>query len=285
MHPRLLGEERRALERLDDEVVGDVAREAEVDGRVDERLHDEEDVRRAGAGHRRGHRDELLVVDLELGGRARPAARPPGPAGPRSSRASRTRRSCPCRGGPACWACCGRPGRGRGCRSGPRSSPRPGRSGRAGRGAGAGRSRGPTLPSICGLMPEQDDVGALDRLDVGRDGPDAVLAGERARVARAADGWRRPARAPPACRAACPAIMASAMTPEPTVAIVACARGDIARSIAAGSRSARRAEAPPRSAGRRTPIRKKRAVVVTRASRNPAREERRLELGRLVSRP
>ena len=32
-----------------DEVVGDVAREAEVDGRVDQRLHDEEHVRRAGA--------------------------------------------------------------------------------------------------------------------------------------------------------------------------------------------------------------------------------------------
>src|SRR5215210_4057292 len=45
MHPRLLGEDGAALERLDDEVVRDVAREAEVDGSVDQRLHDEEHVR------------------------------------------------------------------------------------------------------------------------------------------------------------------------------------------------------------------------------------------------
>ena len=57
----------RALERLDHQVVGDVAREAEVDGRVDERLHDEEHVGRAGAADRGGHGDQLLVVDLELG--------------------------------------------------------------------------------------------------------------------------------------------------------------------------------------------------------------------------
>ena len=35
-------------------------------GGVDERLHDEEHVRRAGAGNGRGHGHELLVVDLDL---------------------------------------------------------------------------------------------------------------------------------------------------------------------------------------------------------------------------
>ena len=34
----------------------------------------------------------------------------------------------------------------------------------------------PDLAEHLGLDPEQDDVGALDRLDVGGDGPDAVLA-------------------------------------------------------------------------------------------------------------
>ncbi len=61
-----LGEERAALERLDDQVVGDVAREAEVDGGVDQRFHDQEDVGRAGAADGGGHGDQLLVVDLHL---------------------------------------------------------------------------------------------------------------------------------------------------------------------------------------------------------------------------
>ena len=45
-----------------------------MDGRVDERLHDQEHVRRAGAadGGRHGH--ELLVLDLELGAQAAGAA-------------------------------------------------------------------------------------------------------------------------------------------------------------------------------------------------------------------
>ena len=64
--PDCLAKRVRALERLDHEVVGDVAREAEVDGGVDERLHDQEDVGRAGPGDGRGHRHHLLVVDLEL---------------------------------------------------------------------------------------------------------------------------------------------------------------------------------------------------------------------------
>ena len=66
MHAARLGEQRAALERLDHEVVRHVAREAEVDGRVDQRLHDQEDVGRTGAADRGGHGDELLVVDLEL---------------------------------------------------------------------------------------------------------------------------------------------------------------------------------------------------------------------------
>ena len=43
-----------------------MAREAEVDGRVDQRLHHEEDVGRAGPGDRGRHGDEALVVDLDL---------------------------------------------------------------------------------------------------------------------------------------------------------------------------------------------------------------------------
>ncbi len=78
-----------------------------------------------------------------------------------------------------------------------------------------------------------------------------------------------------------PAIIASAMTPEPTVAIVDFARGDIARSIAA--RSARFRRLTPGAAGSsRRPVRKNRPVVVTRASSKPAAAQRRLELGRLV---
>ena len=63
----VLGERRAALERLDHEVVGDVAREAEMDGRVDQGLHHQEDVGRARPADRGGHGHELLVVDLELG--------------------------------------------------------------------------------------------------------------------------------------------------------------------------------------------------------------------------
>ena len=63
---RGLGEGRAALERLDHEVVGDVAREAQVDGGVDQRLHDEEHVRRAGSADRGGHLDEALVLHLQV---------------------------------------------------------------------------------------------------------------------------------------------------------------------------------------------------------------------------
>ncbi len=142
VHPGLLREERRALERLDDEVVGDVPREAEVDGRVDERLHDEEDVGRAGAADRGRHRDHLLVVDLELGAERAEQGRRLGPL-----RLGRLGRRVP--DGHAL----AEPGRrvrhaaddlvvAEDRRSAPSSSRRPARSGRAGRAAGAGRSRG-----------------------------------------------------------------------------------------------------------------------------------------------
>ena len=123
----LLREPRAALERLDHEVVRDVAREPEMDGRVDQRLHHQEHVGGAGAGHRGRHRDPLLVLDLELGAqraeqRLRLVALVRG-----RRRASRTRRSCRCRCGPACWASRARPGRGRAWRrarwsSGPAST-------------------------------------------------------------------------------------------------------------------------------------------------------------------
>ena len=62
----LLGEARAALEGLDHEIVRDVAGEPEMDGRVDQRLHHQEHVGRAGAGDGGRHRDPLLVLDLEL---------------------------------------------------------------------------------------------------------------------------------------------------------------------------------------------------------------------------
>ena len=82
VHRRLLGEERAALERLDDEVVGDVAREAEVDGRVDERLHDEEDVGRAGAARPRSPSRPSSRRRPRAGRRGRRAGPPPGRAAP-----------------------------------------------------------------------------------------------------------------------------------------------------------------------------------------------------------
>ena len=115
----LLGEAGAALERLDDEVVGDVAREAEVDGRVDQRLHDEEHVGRAGARDRGRHRDPLLVLDLELRAERAEQRLRLGALVLGAWRASRTRRSCRRRCGRACWASRGRPGRGRAWRRAP----------------------------------------------------------------------------------------------------------------------------------------------------------------------
>ena len=78
-----------------------------------------------------------------------------------------------------------------------------------------------------GLDAEEDHVRAADRLDVALDRPDAVLAleglapfGPRVRGDHLLGSTSSPRSRP--------AIIASAMTPEPTVAIVALERGDMA---------------------------------------------------------
>ena len=159
-----------------------------MDGGVDERLHDEEDVGRAGAGDRGRHRDHLLVVDLELVAERAEQRRRLGALRRRSSRASRTRRSCPCRGGPACWACSGRPGRGRGCPSGRRSSRRPGPIRTSWPRRRCGPISRPTLASIWGLIPSRITSAPSTASTLRGDRPDAVLALEvlaalRARMA------------------------------------------------------------------------------------------------------
>ena len=177
MHARLLREERRALERLDHQVVGDVAREAEVDGRVDERLHDEEDVGRAGTAHRGRHRDHLLVVDLELG-----AQRPEERRRLLALRVGRLGRRVPDR---HALAEAGR-------RVGHAAddlvvAEDAGEGGRR----GAGQDAQDELPAAqvrtdlaadpgqhLGLDPEEDDVGAFDGLGVVGDRADPVLACE-----------------------------------------------------------------------------------------------------------
>ena len=267
VHPGLLGEQRRALERLDDEVVRDVAREAEVDGRVDERLHDEEHVGRAGAADRGRHRDHLLVVDLEL-------------------EAERTEQ-----GGGLRPLLVGRLGRGVPDRHALAEAGR--RVGHAAHDlvvaedAGQGRGRGPgqdaqhelaaaqvradlaaDLVEHLGLDAEQDHVRVADRVRRCRRRSGCRTRARGPRAARRADGWRRPgpgATRPPRSR---PAIIASAITPEPTVAIVAFARGDIGRSIATGVRSDPGVRPVRQPAP--MPSRKKRPVVVTSISSKPA---------------
>ena len=86
------------------------------------------------------------------------------------------------------------------------------------------------------LDPEQDDVGAVHGLDVRGDRPDAVFALEVLATLLARGGWRPPVTGSTSCPRSMPAIIASAITPEPTVAMVDLAKGDIARSIAAGCR-------------------------------------------------
>ena len=189
MHARLLGEQGRALERLDDEVVGDVAREAEVDGGVDERLHDEEDVGRAGAATRRSPSRPSSRRRPRAGGRGRRAARPPGRAARRSSPASRTRPSCPCpsRAGVfgmlrTTWSWPRRPVRAvvvAPARTLRTSWPR----------ARCGPISRPTLASIWGLMPSRMTSAPSTASTFERDGADAVFALEvlaplRPRMAR-----------------------------------------------------------------------------------------------------
>ena len=101
----------------------------------------------------------------------------------------------------------------------PSSSPRRGPTGRPGR-AAARPDLAADPGQHLGLDPEQDDVGAVDRLDGCRRRPGCRTrrGGGRAAPAR---GWLATiwsgATSSPRRR---PAIIASAMTPEPTVAIV-----------------------------------------------------------------
>ena len=143
-----------------------------------------------------------------------------------------------------------------------------------------------------GLDPEQDDVGAADGLDVVGHGPDAVLALEGLAPFRARMAGDDLLGLDQLAAGSSPAIIASAMTPEPTVAIVALDRGDIARSIAIGL-AAPRAAGParaPRSARRSrrgqpataVPSTKNRPVVVTSTSSKPGRGERGGQLVRRV---
>ena len=202
VHARLLREERAALERLDHQVVGDVAREAEVDRRVDQRLHHQEDVGRAGARDRGGHRDEPLVVDLDL-------------------RAERARGA-----SPACSRCV-RGGLGRRVPDGHAAPELGGRVGhapdhlamaevadqrarrRAGEDADHELARLESTSNLApdpgqhlGLDREQDDVGALDRRGVRVDRADAVGARRAPRADRRAGARRRSGRARRARRGA-----------------------------------------------------------------------------------
>ena len=92
------------------------------------------------------------------------------------------------------------------------------------------------------LDAEQDDVRAFDRLGVGLDRPDAVGALEASR--RSARGWQATiwsgSTRLPRSR---PAMIASAMTPEPTVAIVRPASEDMGGGVCHARREFR--SAPP----------------------------------------
>ena len=219
--PRLLREEGAALERLDDQVVGDVAREAQVDGRVDERLHDQEDVRRAGAADARS--------PSRRASRRRPRARSPSGAEQRCRPAPRcsavvsgvayqTVMPLPRRAGRVA-ACCGRPGRWpRDIPSARSSWHRPGcsmdRAGRRRRRRRRARAR--RAASICGLMRQQDRRRRRRRRPrCWRPTRMPYVALQDALAGRPADGWPRPGSGVDrASREGRPAIMASAMTPE-----------------------------------------------------------------------
>ena len=125
-----------------------------------------------------------------------------------------------------------------------------------------------------GLDPEQDHVGALDRLDVARHRPDPVGREPGARAARRAgwlatiwSGWTRSPRR-------IPAIIASAITPEPTVAIVAFARGDIARSIAVRDGRSGPVRRPAATLSRRRRRPRNRSGRTARSSSPPRRGTR-----------
>ena len=265
----LLREARAALERLDDEVVGDVAREPEVDRGVDQGLHDEEHVGRAGAGDRGRHRDPLLVLDLELRAE-RPEQRRRLVALLRGRRrASRTRPSCPLpmRAGVL--------GIARTTWSWPRVAVRtlvvgPASTDRTSWPAPqAGPISRPDPREHLGLDREDDDVGA--RRPPRRCDRPCGCRGRPPSASRrsAAGGSRRPAR-PTRLPRSSPAIIASAMTPEPTVAIVRFARVDIAPEDSTGSAGSGRSEALSRP-------RRPRAGRTGRRSCARCREARRRE--------
>ena len=251
--PDCLAKSGRALERLDDQVVGDVAREAEMDGRVDERLHHQEHVGRAGAADRGRHGDHLLVVDLELVRRARRAGRRPGPA---------ARRSSP---GVAYQTVMPLPEPGRRVGHAPDDLVVAEDAGQ-GRGRGAGQDAEDELAAAqvradlapdpvehLGLDAEQDDVGAARRPRRCRR-RSGCRTRARAASRRSARGWLATTwpgwTSSPRSR---PAIIASAMTPEPTVAIVALRQGghrpEYSRRGPGGSR--RRRGAPSGAGARR----------------------------------
>ena len=230
----LLREAGAALERLDHEVVGDVAREAEVDGGVDQRLHDEEHVGRAGAGDRGRHRDPLLVLDLQLRAeRAQQGAGLVALVGGRGGRrvpdghavADPGRRV-----GHRPHDLVVAEGRDEGVGRRARRAP----TGPAGPARSCGPISRPTLREHLRLDGEDDDVRAGDGLGVGRDGAGSRGPPPARRGARRAGGSRRPATASTRLPRSRPAIIASAMTPEPTVAIVRFARGDIAPEDSTG---------------------------------------------------
>ena len=287
MVARLLREARAALEGLDDEVVGDVAREAEMDGGVDHRLHHQEHVGGPGARDRGRHRDPLLVLDLELRAERARAAPAPGRAGPRSSPgvAYQTVMPLPIRAGVL--------GIARTTWSWPSVATRalvvgPGehRQHELALPAGSGPISRPTRASIWGLtarmMTSAPATASMFEATV-RIPWAAASASRRS----AAGGWPRPGTAETRLPRSRPTIMASAMTPEPTVAIVRFSRGDIAPEDSTGSR-------PPdvRAPVRRRPqpasaatSRKKRPVVVRSSAAEARPPERGLDDAGVVPGP
>ena len=213
-----------------------MAREAEVDGRVDERLHDQEDVGGPGPAHGGRHGHEPLVVDLDLmaeGVQQR--------AGLGALLRGRARRRVPDRH-PATQP-------GRRVRHAPDDllvAEEPDE--RRGRGAGDDRQDELAAPQLradlaadpgehLGLDREEDHVGARRRPRRSTRSSGSRTAARAPPAARRAGGWRRPGSGSTRAPRSRPAIIASAMTPEPTVAIVRFDRGDMAASIpAAGLR-------------------------------------------------
>ena len=140
----------------------------------------------------------------------------------------------------------------------------------------------PTRAEHLGLDREQDDVGAVDRGDVVGDRPGSPYSRSRC-SRRSGRGWLAMtwtgSTSSPRSR---PAIIASAMTPEPTVAIVRFARGAMWEY--------RTARPPRRGVGRGSgcglrPARRTGRSSSRATSANPAVAQRVLELRRARDRP